>query len=517
MSPVTLLFFVLGYFVLLLTVAWYTSRNSNNDSFFIGNRNSNWKLVAFGMIGTSLSGVTFVSVPGSVGNIGSLNSMPNALGYFQVVIGYLLGYIVVALILLPLYYKLNLTSIYNYLNTRFGEWAHKTGASFFILSRTVGATARLYLVINILHLFILSQLNIPFWVSTAVVLLMVLLYTFEGGVKTIVYTDTLQTSLMIIGLIVCVVYILSNLDLSVTEAVNAMEAKSLTRIFNTDVNSKGFFLKQILGGAFITIAMTGLDQEMMQKNISVKTLKDSQKNILVFSIILVFVNLLFLLLGGLLYLFAFKNGAAFNSVDGVFGLYNGNLNVTGDNLFPSMALGLFHSVPVVISVIFIIGLISALFPSADGALTALTSSFCIDILSMKEKTKWSEAKKRRVRLMVHFTLTLIFFICILIFREINSRSIIDKILDLAGYTYGPLLGLFAFGILSKRKLPDSWSIALIAILSPVACYLLQHNSPSLFNGYVIGIEVLIINGSITFLGLLIISKKKSDGINIARG
>ena len=273
MAPSTLLYFVIGYFLLLFVVAWYTSRNSNNDSFFIGNRNSNWMLVAFGMIGTSLSGVTFVSVPGSVGNIGKEGLLPNALGYFQVVIGYFLGYLVVAFVLLPLYYKLNLTSIYNYLKQRFGTWAYKTGASFFILSRTVGATARLYLVINVLHIFILSRLHIPFLVSAAVVLIMILLYTFEGGVKTIVYTDTLQTTLMIAGLIVCIGYILSHLNFSVSEAVNAMEAKNLTKIFNTDIKSKGFFLKQIIGGAFITIAMTGLDQEMMQKNISVKNLK----------------------------------------------------------------------------------------------------------------------------------------------------------------------------------------------------------------------------------------------------
>ncbi|MEO6488884.1 MAG: sodium:solute symporter [Ferruginibacter sp.] len=511
MSPYLLLSFVLGYFVLLYIVAWYSSRNSNNDSFFIGNKNSNWKLVAFGMIGTSLSGVTFVSVPGSVGNIGKLGAMPNALGYFQVVLGYLLGYLVIAYVLLPLYYKMNLTSIYNYLKQRFGEWAYKTGASFFILSRTVGATARLYLVINILHIFILSQLHIPFWVSVMVVLLMILLYTFEGGVKTIVYTDTLQTFLMITGLVVCVAYILHNLHLSVPDAVNTMEAKGLTKIFNTDVNSKGFFIKQIIGGMFITIAMTGLDQEMMQKNISVKTLKDSQKNILTFSVILVFVNLLFLLLGGLLYLYAFENGAAFSStvVDNKesFGLFHHNLNLTGDNLFPSIALGLFQQVPAVISVIFIIGLISALFPSADGALTALTSSFCIDILGLKERTDINEKQKRNTRLTVHFVMTIIFFFCILFFREINSRSIIDKILDLAGYTYGPLLGLFAFGILTKRTLPNTFIISLIALLSPVLCYLLQTNATKMFNGYTIGIEILLINGAITFLGLLIISKK----------
>jgi Na+/proline symporter len=511
MSPYILLSFVAGYFILLLVVAWYTSRNSNNESFFIGNKNSNWKLVAFGMIGTSLSGVTFVSVPGSVGNIGALGKMPNALGYFQVVLGYLLGYLVIAYVLLPLYYRMNVSSIYVYLKNRFGDWAYKTGASFFILSRTVGATARLYLVINVLHIFILSQLHIPFWVSAAVVLIMILLYTFEGGVKTIVYTDTLQTALMIIGLLVCVFYILHYMDFSLTDAVNSMQSKGLTKVFNTDVNSKGFFLKQIIGGAFITIAMTGLDQEMMQKNISVKKLKDSQKNIFTFSVILVIVNLLFLLLGGLLYIYAYHNGAAFTTtmVDGqaTWGLYQNGLNITGDNLFPSIALGLFQQMPPVISVIFIIALVSALFPSADGALTALTSSFCIDILGFKERTDLSEAQKHKTRLTVHIIMTIIFFLCILIFRYINSRSIIDKILDLAGYTYGPLLGLFSFGILTKRKLPNHFVIAIIAVISPILCYFLQVNSPAIFNGYVIGIEILLINGLLTFLGLLMISKK----------
>ena len=512
MSPSTLLYFVIGYFLLLFIVAWYTSRNSNNDSFFIGNRNSNWMLVAFGMIGTSLSGVTFVSVPGSVGNIGKEGLMPNALGYFQVVIGYFIGYIVVAYVLLPLYYKLNLTSIYNYLKQRFGTWAYKTGASFFILSRTVGATARLYLVINILHIFILSRMHIPFWVSAAVVLIMILLYTFEGGVKTIVYTDTLQTTLMIIGLVVCIGYILSHLNFSVSEAVNAMETKSLTKIFNTDIKSKGFFIKQIIGGAFITIAMTGLDQEMMQKNISVKNLKDSQKNMLSFSVILVFVNLLFLLLGGLLYLYAYNHGASFTTVmvndQPTWAFVQNNLIITGDNLFPSVALGLLQSMPSFISIIFIIALISALFPSADGALTALTSTFCIDILGIKERDDLNEKQKKRRRLTVHLIMTIIFFISILIFREINSRSIIDKILDLAGYTYGPLLGLFSFGILTKRNLPDKYIIALIALISPVICYFLQTNASHLLNGYVIGIEILIINGLLTFTGLLIISKKQ---------
>ena len=511
MSPYILLAFVIGYFLLLLGVAWYTSRNADNDSFFIGNKNSNWKLVAFGMIGTSLSGVTFVSVPGSVGNISQLGADPSGLGYFQVVIGYFLGYIVVSFVLLPLFYKMNLSSIYTYLRDRFGKWAYKTGASFFILSRTVGATARLYLVINILHIFILSQMDIPFWVSSAVVLFMILLYTFKGGVKTIVYTDTLQTALMIIGLLVCVWYILSHLDFSVTEAINAMEAKSLTRIFNTDVNSKGFFVKQIIGGMFITIAMTGLDQEMMQKNISVKRLADSQKNMLSFSVILVIVNLLFLLLGGILYLYAYNSGAQFDpgtaGAEG-WGLYKNGLNVTGDNLFPSVALGLLQNIPPFISVIFIIALISALFPSADGALTALTSSFCIDILGFKEPgNKLNEKQKESTRLWVHLSMTIVFFICILIFRYIDSRSIINKILELAGYTYGPLLGLFSFGILTKRFLPNTIWIAIIALISPALCYVLQLNAPALLGGYSIGIEILLINGIITYLGLLMISKK----------
>jgi len=510
MSAEILLIFVLGYFILLYVVAWLTSRNSNNESFFIGNKNSNWKLVAFGMIGTSLSGVTFVSVPGSVGNIAKEGGLPNALGYFQVVIGYFLGYIVVAYVLLPLYYKLNLTSIYRYLQQRFGEWAYKTGASFFILSRTVGATARLYLVINILHIFILANLGIPFWVSAAVVLLMILLYTFEGGVKTIVYTDTLQTTLMVLGLIVCVIYILNRMDYSLGEAISGMQSRGLTQIFNADINSPGFFLKQIIGGMFITIAMTGLDQEMMQKNISVRTLGDSQKNMLSFSVILVFVNLLFLLLGGLLYLFVYHEGAAFAQAGAdaqSWGLYHGQTNVTGDNLFPSVALGLIDTVPPVISIIFIIALISALFPSADGALTALTSSFCIDILGLNEKNGLTESQKRKNRLTVHLTMTVIFFLFILLFREINSRSIIDKILNLAGYTYGPLLGLFSFGILTKRGMPDTWVIALICLLSPVACYFLQTNSAQWLGGYVIGIEILIINGLLTFLGLYAISHK----------
>jgi Na+/proline symporter len=503
MSPAILFSFVIGYFLLLLLVAYFTSRNSNNDSFFIGNRNSNWMLVAFGMIGTSLSGVTFVSVPGTVGAAG--------FQYFQVVIGYFLGYLVIAFVLLPLYYRLNLTSIYLYLQKRFGPVAYKTGALFFIVSRALGATARMYLVVNILQLFILNKMGIPFWLTALVILVLILLYTFEGGVKTIVYTDTLQTSFMLLGLVVCIITILNKMDLNFGGAMDALKEKNLSTLFNTDIKAPGFFLKQIIGGAFITIAMTGLDQEMMQKNISVRTLRGSQKNVLTLSTILLFVNFLFLLMGGLLYLYAAQTGNT----------------VKGDDLFPAVALG--GTLSVAISIIFIIGLISALFPSADGALTALTSSFCIDILGLKKNETLSESQKKKTRLTVHLTFAIVFFLLVMLFKWIDDKSIIDVILKVAGYTYGPLLGLFAFGILTHRKIIDKYALV-VCLLSPLFIFgidfvnnpewfvkrfslsvatadSLKALSASIFGGFKIGIEILIFNGLLTFLGLLIISSK----------
>lgn len=479
MSPYFLFLFVLIYFLLLLGVAWYTSRNADNNSFFIGNRNSNWMLVAFGMIGTSLSGVTFVSVPGTVGS--------NNFAYFQVVIGNFIGYCLIAFILLPLYYKMQVTSIYNYLLNRFGKVSYKTGALFFIISRVLGATARLYLVINVLQIFILDNLHVPFWVTTFIILLMILLYTFEGGVKTIVFTDMLQTSCMLIGLVICIYFIMDKMGFSFGDALQSLHAKNYTNIFNTDVKSGGFFIKQIIGGAFLTIGMTGLDQEMMQKNISVRTLKDSQKNMITFSLISVGVNFLFLFLGGLLYLFASSQ----------------NLAVKGDDLFPTVALSY---LPPVISIIFIIGLISALFPSADGALTALTSSFCIDILGLRRNTSLTEKQTKRTRITVHIIFALVFFLCIMIFKWINDKSIINVILIVAGYTYGPLLGLFLFGIFTKRMLPQNAVMVAICIAAPVISYLLSVNATTWFNGYAIGIELLLINGLLTFAGLLLVSK-----------
>ncbi len=506
MSPIVLFSFVIGYFVLLLTVAYITSKGSNNESFFIGNRNSNWMLVAFGMIGTSLSGVTFVSVPGSVGS--------SNFYYYQIVLGYLLGYMVIAFVLLPLYYRMNLTSIYTYLEKRFGINAHKAGAFFFILSRVVGATARLYLVISILQIFIFDKLHIPFVVTTLVILILILLYTFEGGVKTIIYTDTLQTTGMLLGLVVCIIVIVKAMGMDFSSTLSLMNEKGYTQVFNMDVKAGSYFLKHIVGGMFIAIAMTGLDQEMMQKNISVKNIRDSQKNMMTFTAVLMVVNFLFLFLGGILYLYAGTN----------------NITVAPDDLFPTIALS--DAFSGTIGILFIIALISALFPSVDGAITSLTSCFCIDILGINKK-EGTEKEKKRTRLKVHFTFAVVFFLMVLLFKAINDKLIIDFILKFAGITYGPLLGLFSFGILTKRHLNEKliWTVCIIApamalgldMLSSPEWYEkklhltlgLRSISQSIFNGYKIGNELILINGIFTFAGLLLISKKEYNKADIS--
>jgi Na+/proline symporter len=501
MSPAVLFSFVIAYFLVLLLVAWFTSRNANNESFFIGNRKSNWALVAFGMIGTSLSGVTFVSVPGGVGN--------GHFFYFQIVLGYLLGYLVIAYVLMPLYYRMNLTSIYVYLNNRFGPEAHKTGAGFFILSRAIGATARLYLVINVLQVFILDQLGIPFIATTAVILLMILLYTLEGGVKTIIYTDTLQTTGMLLGLVICTYVIMQSLDLNLTTAFFQMKQVGYTQLFNTDLLSGSFFLKQLLGGMFIAITMTGLDQEMMQKNISVKNLKDAQKNMMSFAVVLLLVNFLFLFLGGILHLYAAQKQIPIDKPD---------------DLFPTIALG--TEFGGTLGVLFIIALISALFPSVDGAITSLTSSTCIDLLDVRNRIPDEQAQKK-IRLRVHLMFAVIFLLLVLCFKYINDKQIIDFILKFAGITYGPLLGLFAFGILTHRKL-EGKRILPVCLFMPLLALLLdvlsspdwyekklhvqlnlQSWSESIFKGYHIGNELILINGMITFAGLWLISKKQA--------
>ncbi|WP_312398342.1 sodium:solute symporter [Chryseobacterium sp.] len=479
MSPFILLAIIIVYFALLLWVAYRTGKGSDNESFFIGNRKSNWMLVAFGMIGTSLSGVTFVSVPGAVGN--------DKFAYLQITVGYLIGYVIIAYVLLPLYYRLKLTSIYGYLQQRMGQLSYKSGAWIFIVSRLVGATARLYLVVNILQVAILDSLGVPFIVTTLIILAMIILYTYEGGVKTIVWTDTLQTSCMLLGLIICTVYMLNHLGLSLGESFTAMNEKGYTKIFDFDPNQKSFFIKQILAGAFITITMTGIDQEMMQKSLSVTKLKDSQKNMVTLGFILLGVISLFLYMGGLLHLYGAQE----------------NVASAGDQLFPDIAL---NHMPPFISIIFIIALISALFPSADGAMTALTSSLCIDIFGMKEKKEWDDKKKERFRKNVHLIVALSFLIMVIIFKIINDNSMIGLILKLAGFTYGPLLGLFAFGIFTKFKVKDNL-VPFVCIAAPVISYFIDKYQETLFGEFKIGLELLIINGLLTFIGLWLIRKE----------
>lgn len=518
-SATILLLFVFVYFIGLLVIAYFTSRNSDNQSFFIGNKKSKWWLVAFGMIGTSLSGVTFISVPGTVGKMTSGENPFGGFEYYMMVVGFFLGYFIVAFVLLPLYYRMNLTSIYTYLGRRFNVEAHKIGSVFFIISRSIGATARLYLVVNVLQIFLLESLGVPFFVTAGVILLMVLLYTFEGGVKTIVITDTLQTSFMILSLVACIVFILSSLDLSMSEAYAVLSEKQYTHLINTDYNSKTFFLKTVLGGMFITIAMTGLDQEMMQKNISVDNLRNSKKNMLTFAATLLLVNFAFLFLGGLLYLFAMENGAVYGhlvqviegkqTITNAFGFVGteGTItNIMGDDLFP--ALSLQGYLPLGISIIFLIGLISALFPSADGALTAVTSSYCVDLLRLNEDTTRTETQKKAARMKVHLIFTVVFFILIMVFKAINDKSIVYLIMEVAGYTYGPLLGLFAFGILTRLQIVRKGAILAVTLIAPVLTYLFNIWVTSVSN-YQIGVELIIINGLITFLGLWLIRDKKA--------
>lgn len=478
MSPAILFTIVLLYFGLLLAVAWQTSRKGNNAAFFIGNRNSHWMLVAFGMIGTSLSGVTFISVPGAVSRDGFY--------YFQIILGQFFGYLVIAYVLLPLYYRLQLVSIYHYLDIRLGRRSYQAGATFFILSRTLGATARLYLVVRILQDVILGDLGLPFWFTTLLILLMIVLYTYRGGVKTLIWTDTLQTTCMLAGLLICVAYLLGQLDMGPVQALAQLQEKGLARIFSTEVDSRFFFAKQILAGLFIAIAMTGMDQEMMQKSISVTTLRDAQKNILLLSATMLGVVLLFLYLGGLLTMFASSAGLA----------------ATGDKLFPAVV---FAYLPPMVQILFVIALISALFPSADGAITALTSSFCIDILGISRNAQLDEAARTRIRHRVHLGFALLFLLLIMGFKWADSPSMIGLILKLAGFTYGPLLGLFSFGILTHRQVQDRW-VPWVALAGPLLCLCLDRYQSDLLGTYQIGLEMLLLNGALVFGLLYLVSK-----------
>ena len=480
MSPILVLTVILIYFALILLISQLTGRHADNASFFVGNRRSPWYIVAFGMIGATLSGVTFISVPGWVGD--------SQFSYMQMVLGYLLGYFVIIQILLPLYYKLNLTSIYTYLEGRFGWWSYKTGASFFLISRVIGASFRLFLIANVLHISIFSIWNIPFWATVVITILLIWLYTFRGGIKTIIWTDTLQTLFMVLAVAVTVVLIVRELDLGFAGMVREIADSDYSKIFFfSDWRSGDHFVKQFLSGAFIAIVMTGLDQDMMQKNLSCRNLQDAQKNMTWMSISLVPVKFLFLSLGALLFIYASRNAIP--------------IPEQTDDLFPLIATRGYLS-PVV-AIFFMIGLVAAAYSSADSALTSLTTSFTVDILN---GTRLEEQRLERMRKMVHIGLSLVLLVVILLFKLINNQNVISAIFTAAGYTYGPLLGFYSFGLFTKYKVRDKW-VPVIAVASPLVSFIISKYSETLLNGYQFGFELLILNGLLTFLGMLIIRKR----------
>lgn len=497
MTPTFIVTIIAAYFLVLVAISFLTSRNADSTTFFTGNRQSPWYLVAFGMIGASLSGVTFISVPGMVHNDG--------MAYFQIVLGYVLGYVVIAQVLMPLYYRLQVTSIYEYLENRFGQVSYKTGAGFFLLSRTLGSATRLYLATIVLQLFLFEDLGVPYWLTAVITIILIWIYTFKGGIKTIVYTDTFQTFFLVSAVIICTVVIANALDLNFGELFGRISEQStktggsMSQIFFLDdPNSKLFFPKQFFGGMFIAIAMTGLDQDLMQKNLTCRSLKDAQKNMYSFTTVLVITNFLFLLLGGALYVFADAKEITLPM--------NGK-DILTDHVFPTLALNDFGTLA---GTFFLLGIIASSYASADSALAALTTGFCIDFLQFRKR---NEQEKQRLKLMVHIGFSLLFLVIILATKAYvdahPGTDLIGLILTLAGYTYGPLLGLFAFGILTRRKLTE-WAVPIICIVVPIVCYILDKNAQNWFNGYKFGYELLIVNGLLTFLGLRFISQRSGN-------
>ena len=480
MNPQVVLLVISAYFLLLFLISWFTSRKVTADTFFTGDRQSPWFLVAFGMIGASLSGVTFISVPGEVGN--------SNFYYFQVVLGYTLGYFTIAKVLLPLYYRLNLVSIYSYLEDRFGFWSYKTGSFFFILSRALGSSLRMYLVASVLQLILFDSLGIPFWVSVLITVGLIWLYTYRGGIKTVVWTDTLQTAFMLASVVITIILIGKDLDIkSLGDYVSAVTQDDRSTIFNWDWKAGTNFFKQFISGAFITIVMTGLDQDMMQKNLTCKTLGDAQKNMFWFTIILVIVNILFLSLGVMLYLYAETKGIA--------------LPAKSDQLFPMLATEHFSSFT---GIVFVLGIIAAAYSSADSTLTALTTSFCYDFLQIERN--FAPEKRVAIRKKVHIAFTGLMFFLILAFYWLNDQSVINSVFIIAGYTYGPLLGLYSFGLFTKFQVKDNW-VPYLAVAAPLLTYLISSNSEKLLWGYKFGFEALILNGALMFLGLYLVRKK----------
>ncbi|MEA3477380.1 MAG: sodium:solute symporter [Bacteroidota bacterium] len=479
MSPALIFLSFSFYTILLFVVSWITARRSSNASFFIGDRISPWFVVAYGMIGASLSGVTFISIPGDVGSTN--------FSYMIIVIGYLFGYIIIANVLLPLYYKLQLTSIYSYLEQRFGFWSYKTGAFFFLISRVIGASFRMFLVVNVLQLFVFDAWGIPFWLTVTCFIILIMLYTFRGGIKTIVWTDMLQTTFMLLSVVITILVIAFSINVSLSELLGMVRESTYSQLTFFEWQHKHFVLKDFLAGVFIAIVMTGLDQDMMQKNLSCRNLKDARKNMYWLATALVPVNLLFLFLGAVLFIFAGKMGIAIPELS--------------DDLFPTIAL---NHLGAFAGVVFIIGLIAAAYSSADSALTALTTSFSIDMLGLQKRDDISEKQRIRIRYFVHIGVSATVLAVIILFRAINDQSVISKLFTIAGYTYGPLLGIYAFGLLTHLKLKDKY-VPLVAIVSPVICYLLSIYDERIFNGYNFGFELLIMNCLITFIGLFVIA------------
>ncbi len=486
----TILLCFAAYTALLFFVMWLTGRRgaTGNEAFFRAGRRSPWFVVAYGMIGASLSGVTFMSVPGGVYG-GQWTYMP-------LVFGYVLGYAAIALVLLPLYYKLNLTSIYTYLNQRFGVASEKTGALFFIISRLLGSALRMYLVVFVLYEFVFKIWGIPFWVPAVVFIAIILLYTFRGGIKTVVWTDMLQTTflLLVLAAAATVVAILNTLDISLPELLRTSSEQGHTRMFETNPSAPKFYWKQIVAGMFITITMTGLDQDMMQKNLTCKTLRDAQKNVMTSSLLFIVVNILFLCLGAALLAYADATGFALPVGEGG--------TVVPDKIFPSIAFSLSGFT----AVVFVLGMVAAGYSSADGTLTALTTTFCYNFLNFGQDDQGNQKKELRIRRIVHVAFALLYLLVIIAFRPFHNESLIDTLFDIAGFTYGPLLGLYTFGLFTRRQVRDRW-VPVIAIVSPVICYILKIHSFQWF-GYHFGFEILLLNGLVTFLLLLLAHPRK---------
>lgn len=496
MAPGILLTFIIGYFLVLLIISHLTSKNaSDNDTFFVANRNSKWYLVAFGMIGTALSGVTFISVPGKVGA-----PTGDQFAYFQFVLGNAAGFLIIATVLLPLYYRLKLTSIYSYIEGALGTWSYKTAAAIFLLSRTIGSAFRLYLVVIVLQKFIFDSYHVPFAVTVLICLVLIWSYTYKGGLKTIIITDSLQTLFLVSSVFLSIFFICRSLDMNIFQAAETIKNSSYSKIFffNDFLSSKFHFSKQFLGGMFITIGMTGLDQDLMQKNLSLKNIREAQKNMFSFTGVFVVINIFFLSVGALLYIYAQR--------------YDINVAKT-DYLYPTIALNYLGVIP---AMVFMLGLTAATFATTDSALTALTTSFCVDFLNFNKRNDVNSKKMVKVRHYVHIAFSGLMFLTIILFNALNNDAVVTAIFKVASYTYGPLLGLYSFGLfVSSRQVRDKL-VPFICLISPAICYFLSTESKNYLGGYVFDNELIIVNGLITFVGLWLTSVRKETALTNAK-